>query len=73
MMRKCDWPHCGAQSEQPFTDGWSSCGGHPDIMFLPEDCLLCPKHGEMYEEIACNPRLLAEDEEGNEEGARTRS
>jgi hypothetical protein len=62
MKRKCDWPHCEAHSEQPFKDGWSACSAH-DITFLPKECLLCPKHGEMYEEIACNPWLLDGEEE----------
>jgi hypothetical protein len=48
-------------------DGWASCGGHPDITFLPDDCLLCPTHGEMYEEIACNPWLLEKGEDEDEE------
>ena len=59
---KCDWPHCEAKSEQPFTDGWSSCSGGGDIPFLPEHCLLCPEHGNMYEQIAIDPGLLAKDE-----------
>jgi hypothetical protein len=62
-MRKCDWPHCEATTEQWFSDGWGTCCSHGDIPFLPDPCLLCPKHGEMYEEIACNPWLLKEDEE----------
>jgi hypothetical protein len=68
MKHKCDWPHCEAQSEQPFTDGWGSCGGE-NIPFLPDDCMLCPKHAEMYEETACNPWLLTEDEDGDEDEA----
>ena len=55
------WPHCEAHSDHPFKDGWSSCGGHSDITFLPENCFLRPKHGEMYEEMACTPWLLDKD------------
>jgi hypothetical protein len=57
MIHKCDWPHCEAQSEHPFTDGWCVCssGG---ASFLPDPCQLCPKHGQLYEEMICNPWLL---------------
>lgn len=60
----CDWPHCTAESNLPFHDGWASCDGE-GIPFLPKDVMLCPKHSEMYEEVVCNPFLLdpGEDEE----------
>ena len=64
MTYKCDWPHCEATTEQWFTDGWCSAANDgDDIKFLPDDCLLCPKHAEMFEEIVCNPWLLEREKE----------
>lgn len=57
---KCDWPHCEAHSERPFTDGWSFCGSH-DMRFLAKWVMLCPKHSEMFEQVACDPQLLTDD------------
>jgi hypothetical protein len=65
----CDWPGCDEQTELWFKNGWHHCGSHADISFLPDPCLLCPKHGEMYEEIACDPNLLypGDDEDDEDE------
>jgi hypothetical protein len=60
MKTKCSWPHCTAESEQRYTDGWASCDGE-GIPFLPETAFLCPKHARMYEEIACDPSLVGPD------------
>jgi hypothetical protein len=62
MTYKCDWPGCEAQTESWRKDGWCTCFSHADVSFLPDPCLLCPTHGQMYEEIACDPGLLARSE-----------
>ena len=47
----------------PAADGWALCSGGGDIPFLPDDCLLCPKHADMFDQIACDPSLLERDDE----------
>jgi hypothetical protein len=52
MKRKCDWPECRETTEQWFQDGWACCDALPPV--LPDDCYLCPRHGDMYDDLACN-------------------
>jgi hypothetical protein len=54
---RCDWPRCEAKTSQPFKDGWS-LNESEGIKFLPDDCWLCPKHGEMLDAIYESPSLL---------------
>jgi hypothetical protein len=63
----CDWPSCTETTDQPFTDGWAACGTDGDIRFLPDDCWLCPQHGESFEDLVCNPWKLSDGRPGRHE------
>jgi hypothetical protein len=61
---KCDWPGCQWITVHPFLDGWSTCASHGDIKFLPDPAVLCPRHGEAYEDLASNPWKLSHERRG---------
>jgi hypothetical protein len=49
----CDWAGCTEKTERWFADGWASCSdGDKLLPDLPDDCLLCPRHGLAYEALA---------------------
>jgi hypothetical protein len=53
---RCDWPGCRETTTKHWMlAGWSSCCAHSDIEFLPDPAVLCRRHSEMYDELACNP------------------
>jgi len=47
---KCGWSGCAAESDKPFTDGWSV----GDMDFGMKNEMLCPHHSEAYEALAVN-------------------
>jgi hypothetical protein len=53
MKRKCDWPGCLEESEQPMINGWANYAYAEDTLpGLPAAGYLCPIHKLAFEGLA---------------------